>query len=178
MFHPRMRRASLALAATISAAIVLSPVAMAAPGDLPDLEQSAPANISGGYFDDHSIGGDNHLGWGYGTSDPRAAGDPAAVDGPQRGRRCARAVRLHRRRWLDARLPDDRRRRDLRGCCTGDAGRSAGSATPTTNHSSAGDFNRWHAMDVQRFALVPLPARSAARPAVPRRSGTPTGARA
>jgi hypothetical protein len=45
--------ASLALAATISAAVVLSPVAMAAPGDLPDLEQSAPTNISGGYFDDH-----------------------------------------------------------------------------------------------------------------------------
>jgi hypothetical protein len=75
MFHPRLRRASLALAATISAAVVLSPVAMAAPGDLPDLQQSAPTNISGGYFDDHSIGGDDHLGWGYGTSDP----EPLAI---------------------------------------------------------------------------------------------------
>src|SRR5687768_6658833 len=48
---------------------------MAAPGDLPDLEQSAPANIYGGRFDDHSIGGDDHLGWGYGTSDP----EPLAI---------------------------------------------------------------------------------------------------
>src|SRR3954467_11000663 len=75
MFHPRLRRASLALAATVSAAVVLSPAAMAAPGDLPDLQQSAPTNISGGYFDDHSIGGDDHLGWGYGTSGP----EPLAI---------------------------------------------------------------------------------------------------
>ncbi len=51
---------------------------------------------------------------------------------------------------------------------TGDVATCAGAAPAsgasgwfryaTANHSSAGEFNRWHAMDVQRFALVPLPA--------------------
>ena len=157
MFHPRMRRASLALAATISAAVVLSPVAMAAPGDLPDLEQSAPANISGGYFDDHSIGGDDHLGWGYGTSDP----EPLAIRLQSTVHNAgAGALGLCGYTagggWM-------------RGYqTTGDAATCAAVAPAsgavgwfryaTTNHSSAGDFNRWHAMDVQRFALVPLPA--------------------
>ena len=51
---------------------------------------------------------------------------------------------------------------------TGDVATCAGSAPAsgasgwfryaTANHSSGGEFNRFHAMDVQRFALVPLPA--------------------
>ena len=39
----------------------------------------------------------------------------------------------------------------------------------TANHSTTGMFNRWHAMDVQRFALVPLPAAQGGPAA-----GTPT----
>ncbi len=42
-----------------------------------------------------------------------------------------------------------------------------------TNHSSTGEFNRWHLMDLQRFALVPTGATAAAAPAP---SGTPAGA--
>ncbi len=56
--------------------------------------------------------------------------------------------------------------------CPGSApstGQSGWFRYATANHSSAGDFNRWHAMDVQRFALVPLPAAQGGPAA-----GTPT----
>ena len=157
MFHPRLRRASLTLAATISAAVVLSPVAMAAPGDLPDLQQSAPTNISGGYFDDHSIGGDDHLGWGYGTSDP----EPLAIRLQSRVHNAgAGALGLCGYSAGSGWMRGYQTTGDV-ATCAGAAPASGASGWfryATAHHSSAGEFNRWHAMDVQRFALVPLPA--------------------
>jgi hypothetical protein len=168
MTHPRWRWATLALATTVSALAALAPTAMAASGDLPDLEQSAPTSISGGYFDDHSIGGDNHLGWGYGTSDPEAlairlqstvrnAGAGAlGICGFSAGGGWMRAYQTTG---------------DTVSCPTTApaSGQRGWFRYATTNHSSAGAFNRWHAMDVQRFALVPLAA-SQGGPA----AGTPT----
>ena len=159
MFHPRLRRASLALAATISAAVVLSPVAMAAPGDLPDLEQSAPTNIVGGYFDDHSIGGDNHLGLGLrdvAIPSRWPSGCSRRVHNPGAGALGLCGYPAGRR--LDACVPDAPGvARDVPGIAPA-TGASGWFRYATANHSSDREFNRWHAMDLQRFALVPLPS--------------------
>jgi hypothetical protein len=122
-----------------------------------DLVQSAPTGVDGSLFDDHSIGGDNHMGWGYSGSDPeplevnfsstltnasgtlfRVCGYPSGTSGWMRAFQVASAT------------------------CPG----SPPSATEngwfryiTANHSDDAPptFNRWHLMDLQRFALVPLP---------------------
>ena len=84
MLHFRWRRATMAAVASLCASAVIVPAAIAAPGDLPDLVQSIPTAPAvtpdadtgqvnwGGFFDDHSIGGDNHMGWGHSGSDPEA----------------------------------------------------------------------------------------------------------
>ena len=57
----RHRRTRIALTAAVAS---LSLAALPA-GAHAALVQGQPQNVQGGYFDDHSIGGDNHLGWGY-----------------------------------------------------------------------------------------------------------------
>ena len=75
MLHSRWRRATMAAVASLCASAAIVPAAIAAPGDLPDLVQSIPSAPAvnpdpdtnqvnwGGFFDDHSIGGDDHMGW-------------------------------------------------------------------------------------------------------------------
>ena len=84
MLHSRWRRATMAAVASLCASAAIVPAAIAAPGDLPDLVQSIPTAPAatpdadtglvnwGGFFDDHSIGGDNHMGWSHSGSDPEA----------------------------------------------------------------------------------------------------------
>jgi hypothetical protein len=157
MLLPRRLRATMACAATLTAVAVLSPAAMAASGDLPDLAQSAPTNVSGGYFDDHSIGGDDHLGWGYGTSDPESLAirlqSTVHDTGPGALGLCGFAAGGG---WMRAFQVTG----DTAACpATAPAsGQRGWFRYATANHSSTGMFNRWHAMDMQRFALVPLPA--------------------
>ena len=82
MLHFRWRRATMAAVASLCASAVIAPAAIAAPGDLPDLVQSIPTagatdadrvRSTGRFFDDHSVGGDNHMGWSHSGSDPEAA---------------------------------------------------------------------------------------------------------
>jgi hypothetical protein len=159
MLHSRWRRATTAAVASLCASAVIAPAALAAPGDLPDLVQQAPTGITMGYFDDHSRGGDNHMGWGFPGSD----GEPLAISfqaslrnaGPGVLQLCADG--------------NDQTWRSARQTAPGSLGNCAGAAVNTNplyfryaiaNHSdqNPSTFNRWHVMDLQRFALVPVNA--------------------
>src|SRR5215212_4997118 len=69
MPHSRRRRVTIAAAVSLCAIAMITPTALAAPGDLPDLVQGAPTDINGSYFDDHSNAGDNHLAWSAGPQE-------------------------------------------------------------------------------------------------------------
>jgi hypothetical protein len=148
----------IAPVAVLAAALCLAQGAHAAPGDLPDLVQGRPANVTGGYFDDHSIAGDDHLEWGHGASQ----NEPLAVDftatlanaGPGALEVCGYPSGTAG--WMRAFQ-----------AAPGALAATCPAAPPpdqlgwfryaTANHSSTGLFNRWHLADLQRFALVPLP---------------------
>jgi hypothetical protein len=142
--------------ARIALTVVLASLAVPAAAHA-DLVQSPPTGIAGGSFDDHSIGGDNHLGWGFGASAPeplalgftseltnasgtsfRVCGYPSGTSGWMRAFQVAGAS------------------------CPGSAPAGTGNGWfryVTANHSDDDPptFNRWHLMDLQRFALVPVP---------------------
>jgi hypothetical protein len=156
---PRHATALFAPFAVLVAALSLTASAHAAPGDLPDLVQGRPANVVGGYFDDHSIAGDNHLGWSYGASES----EPLAVDfttgianqGPGALEICGYATGTPG--WMRA-------YQAAPGALANDCPFSAPASGQigwfrwvAANHSTSDDYNRWHVMDLQRFALVPLP---------------------
>jgi hypothetical protein len=132
------------------------------------LVQGVPTNVQGAFWEDASIGGDNHMGWGYsgsevqpmaitfGTTLTNAASDPFSV--------CGYASTTTG--WLRA--------YQISGshCPAGApaAGQNGWFEYVIANHSSSTApgflpfFNRYHLMDLQRFALVPLPT-SAGGPA-------------
>jgi hypothetical protein len=156
---PRPIRHATALLAVLVAALSLAASAHAAPGDLPDIVQGRPSNIVGGYFDDHSIGGDNHLGWSYGASES----EPLAIDfttgiannGAGALELCGYASGTPG--WMRA-------YQVAPGVLGNDCPFSAPASGQigwfrwiAASHSSTGAYNRWHFMDLQRFALVPLP---------------------
>ena len=152
----RNGRARIALAAAL-VSLTLPAAAQA------DLIQGVPANVPGGYFDDHSIGTDNHMGWSYSGSDSEplaiifgttltnSSGSPFRVCGYASGTSAG---------WMRA--------FEVTGACPGAAptGQDGWFRYITANHDDPTRhlFNRWHVMDLQRFALVPLPA-SAGGPA-------------
>ena len=70
--HRRTRCALIAAVASISLAALPS-------GAHADLVQGQPQNVVGGFFDDHSIGGDNHLGWGYTGTGGTSQAEPLAI---------------------------------------------------------------------------------------------------
>ena len=120
MLHFRWRRATMAAVASLCASAVIAPAAIAAPGDLPDLVQSIPTAPAatpdadtgqvnwGGFFDDHSIGGDNHMGWSHSGSDPEALMVRFQSTLTNAGNGALAALRLPvEQRRLAARLPDD-----------------------------------------------------------------------
>jgi hypothetical protein len=148
----------MAAVASLCASAAIAPAANAAPGDLPRLAQQAPTGITMGFFDDHSRSGDNHTGWGHDGSD----GEPLAISfqsnlrnvGPGVLQLCAGAGGETRPAFQAA---------------PGTLGNCAGPAVNTSslwfryaiaNHSDANPstFNRFHVMDLQRFALVPMTA--------------------
>jgi hypothetical protein len=154
------RTALLAALAAAAATLSLAAPAFAAPGDAPRITALPPANIGVGYFDDHSISGDDHLGWGLtglaGTSDAESVAlrfDAAlSVSGVEGLQLCGYPSGTGG--WM-------RTFQMLGVACPGTppAGDPAGwSRYVIANHSSTGAFDRWHVMDLQRFALVPLPA--------------------
>jgi hypothetical protein len=149
----------MAAVASLCASAAVVPSAFAASGDLPRLVQQAPTGIALGYFDDHSRGGDNHTGWSHDGSD----GEPLAVSfqstlrnvGPGVLQLCSGAGSTT---WRDAfqAAPASL------GTCTGPAVNTSALnfRYAIANHSDANPstFNRWHLMDLQRFALVPMTA--------------------
>jgi hypothetical protein len=151
----RHRRTRIALT-TALACLALPTASHAA------LVQGQPQNVVAGFFDDHSIGGDNHMGWTYSgsQSEPLSItfGTTLTNTGPGIFRVCGYNEAGG---WMQS-------YEVAAASCPGTA---AGAGTQdgwfryiTANHSSpnatpAGSaFNRWHLMDLQRFALVPVPA--------------------
>jgi hypothetical protein len=121
------------------------------------LVQSPPSGLAGNSFDDHSIGGDNHMGWSYSGSDDEAL----AVDFGSSLTSTASAFRVCGYNpnavggWMQA--------FQVAGAtCPATApasGQNGWFRYVIANHDDATprNFNRWHLMDVQRFALVPVP---------------------
>ena len=154
------RRARIALTAAL-VSLALPAAAQA------DLIQGAPTNVQAGFFDDHSLGTDNHTGWSVGgsESEPLAIvfGTTLTSTGSE-FRVCGYSSGTAG--WLRSHLVGSA------GCPgTAPAGQTGWMRYITANHDQSATrlFNRWHVMDLQRFALVPLPA-SAGGPA----AGTPT----
>jgi hypothetical protein len=171
MLHSRWRRATMAAVASLCASAAIVPAAIAAPGDLPDLVQSIPtapaANPDvdtnqvnwGGFFDDHSIGGDNHMGWGHSGSDaePLMVRFQSTLSNAGNGALELCGYPSGNAAWLRAyqTTPGDL------AACPGNVPSSAAAGWfryAVANHSATGEFNRWHLMDLQRFALVPVNA--------------------
>ena len=79
MFHLlsllRHRRTRIALTAAVAS---LSLAALPA-GAHAALVQGQPQNVAAGFDDDHSIGGDNHLGWGYTGTGGTSQAEPLAI---------------------------------------------------------------------------------------------------
>ena len=173
--------ALLAVVSTLSVA----GTAHAAVGDLPRLTEGAPTGIAADWYDDHSVIGDDHLSWSpeggsplyvntagqTSQSEPKAIGfDPAlGVSGAGGLEVCGYASGTVG--WMRA-------YQAAPGVLT------AGGSCPATEpaggqfgwfryvygrHSPTDAFNRWHLMDLERFALVPLPASAGGPP-----DGTPT----
>jgi hypothetical protein len=147
----RHRRTRIALTTVLACLALPAAAAQAA------LVQGQPSNVQGGYFDDHSIAGDNHMGWSYSGSQPEPLaitfGTTLTNTGPDNFRVCGYNAAGG---WMQA--------YEVAGTSCPPAG-SAGAQDGwfryiTANHSdtSPATFNRWHLMDLQRFALVPLPA--------------------
>ena len=158
----------MAAVASLCASAAVAPAALAAPGDLPDLVQQAPTNITMGHYDDHSRGGDNHMGWGFSGSDrePLAISFQASLRnaGPGVLQLCAGAGD---ERWRTARQTAPGSLGDCSGAAVNGASLFFRYAIANHSDETPSTFNRWHVMDLQRFALVPLPASQ----------GGPTGSR-
>jgi hypothetical protein len=161
----------MAAVASLCASAAIVPAAIAAPGDLPDLVQSIPTAPAatpdadtgqvnwGGFFDDHSIGGDNHMGWGHSGSDPEAlmVRFQSTLSNVGNGALQLCSYPSTSGAWLRAyqTTPGDL------AACPGNAPSSGASGWfryAVANHSATGEFNRWHLMDLQRYALVPVNA--------------------
>jgi hypothetical protein len=131
---PGGRRAPVALLVALTA-IAFGILASSALAN--DLVQGAPTNVAGGWFDDHSISGDNHAGW-------RAGEEPLAV-------------KFHS-------TVTNQGAGDITFATTGVAGAGFLTATQAETGAPIGFFryvianhfghNRWQLLDFQRFALV------------------------
>jgi len=145
----------MAAVASLCASAAIVPSAIAAPGDLPRIVQGAPTGIAMNYWDDHSVAGDNHLGWDHDGSqrEPLAISFQSSVSnvGPGVLQLCAGTGGTD---WRAGRQTAP----NALGDCSGPSVNTGGLwfRYATANHSSGADYNRWHAADFQRFALVPL----------------------
>jgi hypothetical protein len=178
-----IRRLLLSSMLAASAAAAVAGPASAAPGDLPRLTAATPQNVIRDWYDDHSLAGDGHLSWsdqGVGTPFVNTSGIASQRE-PQSIRFDA-TMRVRGTGGLE-----------LCGYPSGTTGwmrayqaepglLTAGTCPPVATgqqvgwfryvygrHSVANEFNRWHLMDLERYALVPMPATQGGPPA-----GTPT----
>jgi hypothetical protein len=153
--------------------LTVAPPSLAASAPLPRIVQSQPSEIFGGYFDDHSLAGDNHLAWDVsGTIEPLEVGFKTSVTNRGPGALQVCGVPSGTPGWMRSFQVDAAA---LGAACPPAVPANAKTGWfryVTANHSDAvpAYFNRYHLMDFQRFALVPLP-RAAGGPA-----GTPATA--
>jgi hypothetical protein len=103
-----------------------------------DLVPAPPANPAGGFFDDHSISGDNHAGWGP-TEEPLAVRFTASVANV--GPAIAFCGTPAAAGWMAA----------TQGACGSGGPQFGWFRYVTANHFG---HNRWQLLDFQRFALV------------------------
>ena len=167
------RLITASLLAAIAAALAATP-ASAAPGDLPRLTGAPASDIVPDWFDDHSVSSDNHLSWSpmagevyVNSSGQTSQREPKDIEwqsainvsGPGGLELCGYPSGVRR---LDARLPGGARRRlqpGLLSAAEPSSGRFGWFRYVYGRHPEA--LNRWHVMDLERSALVPL------TPAVP-----------
>jgi hypothetical protein len=179
------RRPLVVVLLALVSALSIAGTAHAAVGDLPRLGEGAPTGIDASWYDDHSVIGDDHLSWspeggspvytntgGQGSqSEPKAVGfDPAlTVTGAGGLEVCG---------YPSGTVGWMRAYQAAPGVLT--ASGSCPASEPAIGqlgwfryiygrHSPTDAFNRWHIMDLERFALVPLPAAAGGPP-----DGTPT----
>jgi hypothetical protein len=179
------RRPLIVVLLALVAVLSVAGTAHAAVGDLPRLTEGAPTGIDASWYDDHSVIGDGHLSWSSeggddvhvntqgqaSQSEPKAIGfDPAlTVTGAGGLEVCG---------YPSGTVGWMRAYQAAPGVLT--AGGSCPASEPAIGqlgwfryiygrHSPTDAFNRWHIMDLERFALVPLPAAAGGPP-----DGTPT----
>jgi hypothetical protein len=129
------RRASGLLSVGL-ALLVLA--ATASTASATDLVPAPPANPHGGFFDDHSISGDNHAGWAA-TDEPLAVRFTASVANV--GPAIAFCGTPAAAGWMAA----------TQGACGSGGPQFGWFRYVTANHFG---HNRWQLLDFQRFALV------------------------
>jgi hypothetical protein len=158
----RTTRTALVAGALLALALVAGAApALGAAGDLPRLVQAAPANVAGGYFDDHTIGGDNHLAWDAGPAiEPLKVAFTSTVADTGAGPLEVCGYASGTAGWLRA-FQVTPAALDA-GACPAAApsrGQVGWFRYVVANHSDTTPpaFDRWHLMDFQRFVLVPLP---------------------
>jgi hypothetical protein len=103
-----------------------------------DLVPSPPGTPTAGFFDDHSISGDNHAGWGP-TEEPLAVRFTAGVTNV--GAAIAFCGTPSQAGWMAA----------TQGACGAGGPQFGWFRYVTANHFG---HNRWQLLDFQRFALV------------------------
>ena len=132
------RRRAPGLIGAALALVVLALAVTASTASATDLVPGAPANPTAGFFDDHSISGDNHAGWGP-TEEPLAVRFTAAVGNV--GPAIAFCGTPAAAGWMAA----------TQGACGAGGPQFGWFRYVTANHFG---HNRWQLMDFQRFALV------------------------
>ena len=165
-----MSRRPLIAVLVLSVVSVLSiaGTAHAAPGDLPVLSGNSAATAAPDWYDDHSLGGDNHLSWSP------AGGEVYTNDFGQQSQR-----EPHDIEWQSSVTVGGPGGLEVCGYPSGTvgwmrayqaapgamAGGSCPAAEPATGQFGwfryvygrhAEQLNRWHLMDLERSALVPL----------------------
>jgi hypothetical protein len=179
-----MARRSLTavLALAVVAALAAAGTARAA-GELPRLVAYPPGATERFWFDDHSAIGDDHLSWSdQGGPDYTNDQGQTSQREPQ-GIRFTAAIANAGPGGLEVCGYPSGATGWMRAYQAAPGAMSGGScpaSAPATGqvgwfryvfarHSATGEFNRWHLMDVERFALVPMPPALGGPPV-----GTPT----
>jgi hypothetical protein len=177
------RRSLLAVLVLAAGAAAAASGTARAAGELPRLGAFAPAATERFWYDDHSVIGDNHLSWSdQGGPDYTNSSGQTSQREPQ-GIRFAAAISDAGPGGLEVcGYPSGttgwmRAYQAAPGVMAG--GSCPGSAPATGQigwfryvfgrHSATNDANRWHLMDLERFALVPMPPELGGPPV-----GTPT----
>ena len=130
------RRRGRSLIGAVLALAVLAATASSASAT--DLVPGPPQNPTGGFFDDHSISGDNHAGWAA-TDEPLAVRFTASVGNV--GGAIAFCGTPAAAGWMAA----------TQGACGAGGPQFGWFRYVTANHFG---HNRWQLLDFQRFALV------------------------